>query len=175
MPIYTRKGDKGKTQLLGGENIKKSDPIISAMGEIDELNATIGVLRSFNKNPKNEKLLLTIQKDLFEIGAALAGKKSQTKFSSRIPEFEKKMDGIESKLPPLKNFILPDGDIFSAHAHLTRTICRRAERTVVAVANKNKRLNPQITVYLNRLSDLFFMLAREHNFNKKKKENIWAS
>lgn len=177
MPIYTRKGDKGFSVLIGGKRVAKNDLRIAAMGEIDELNASIGVLRTQKPLKKNAKILEQIQSDLFTIGAELAdpGKKLKMR---RIGEkdylmTEEIIDSLGRKLPRLNNFILPDGLPFSAHAHLSRTVCRRAERAAVAL-NKKEKINPQIIIYLNRLSDLLFMFAREHMFDKKKKETLYA-
>lgn len=195
MSIYTKSGDKGETELLGGKRISKSSLRIAAIGEVDELNAAIGVLRTSSeiKNQRskiktctkssrsmtdqNAKRILTrVQHNLFTIGTELADPNHHVTAprikETHVKKLEAWIDEREKKLPPLKNFILPGGTSFVASAHLARAVCRRAERAVVAI-HKKEPINPQIIIYLNRLSDLLFMLTREDNFEKKGKEIIW--
>lgn len=176
MPIYTRFGDKGQTVTLGGKQVPKDNPRVAACGEIDELNALLGVCISFMNAGKTKAMLEAIQKDLFVVGCELAatGKKKPISFIglSQVQELEKEIDAIESSLTPLNNFILPGGSKTASMLHLARTVCRRAERTVVTLARKEK-VNQQIITYLNRLSDLLFMLARATNRKKRIEEKIW--
>lgn len=166
----------GFTFLFGGRKVSKASAIANAIGSIDELNASLGVLRAYKPLRKTDQLLKRIQCDLFGIGAELADSQKKIKIhavdENDVGFLEKNIDALEKKLPPLKNFILPDGVLFSAHAHLCRTICRRAERHICALGQKSK-INAKIVVYINRLSDLLFMIAREHMFNKKQRETLW--
>lgn len=152
MKIYTKTGDGGTTSLFNGKRVKKSHKIIEALGTIDELNASMGLLK-----------LTDIQKDLMAISAEVAGYKNQV-LGSRVQWLEKEIDRMQKELPGLRNFILPTGQI-----HLARAVCRRAERRINFLKNKN------ILKYLNRLSDYLFVLARWENFKNKKKEIIWVT
>lgn len=167
MRIYTKGGDNGETGLIGGSRVSKDDMRICAIGEIDELNASLGILQTYKKTP----ILQTIQNDLFNIGAELAGGKS-TISESHVKALEIAIDAIESNLPELKHFIIPGGTQFSAHAHMSRAICRRAERSVVSLHIKSP-LNIHIIEYLNRLSDLLFVLAREEVYKEGQEETLW--
>jgi len=186
MSVYTRAGDKGKTHLYQGKIILKSSLRIEAIGSIDELNSTIGVaVAQFkNKNSKVKNELEKIQNDLFEIGGALANPSSKVqKLNSRVQNFEREIDKLEKKLPELKNFILPGGSLGGALLHLARTVSRRAERRIVELSEKDKqslrsdnlRVQNEIIIYMNRLSDLLFMFARSINNIEKKKEKVWKS
>lgn len=161
--ICTKSGDKGKTGLIGGFRISKTNPRICAIGDIDELSASLGVLKAYCKNKKNEKLLTRIQKELSVIGAELADsykKYIKKKITKKNTDFlEKQIYAFENKLPKLTKFILPGNSLFQSHAHMSRAICRRAERSIIKLHEK-KPLNSKIIMYLNRLSDLLFMLAR---------------
>lgn len=168
MRIYTKTGDKGETGLFGGKRVSKNHPRIWAYGEIDELNAIVGVLRSFGVPKKMDVLLKDIQKNLFVIGGGLQLQKSETE------KIEKMIDEYDAKLPELRNFILPGGSKTASLLHLARTVCRRAERRVVELSQKEK-ISENIIPYLNRLSDLFFILARMENKRLRKKETIWLS
>ena len=176
MAIYTRTGDKGKTSLMSGQRVSKSDLRVETYGTIDELNSAIGVVLSVISDKRKEirKELIKIQNDLLEIGSALANPASkQLKYlQQRVKEFEKFIDQMTEKMPPLKNFILPGGGKAGAILHLARAISRRAERKTVALNNKQK-VDNNIIIYLNRLSDLLFTMARFVNFKEKKKEIIW--
>lgn len=183
MHIYTKSGDKGETGLLGGRRVSKNDCRIFAIGAVDELNACIGIMRTHTTAEKTDTLLTQIQNDLFQIGAQLAdaeGKFTKNPIGEKeVAALENYIDALEKKLPPLKNFILPGGTPFSAHAHFARAVCRRAERQVVVLKEKTTGekapLGGQIIIYLNRLSDLLFMLAREEMFDKGEKETIWKA
>lgn len=177
MRIYTKTGDRGETGLLGFARVSKTDLRIHAIGEVDELNAMLGILRSMKSAKGTAIVLQQIQNDLFLLGAELADmRKTDNKIrgigGEDVQFLEHAIDERDARLPELKNFILPDGVPFSAHAHLARAICRRAERSAVAL-HKKTPLNPQLLIYLNRLSDLLFILAREEMQRKKKKETIW--
>ena len=170
MKIYTKTGDKGETGLFGGERVSKNSPRIEAYGTIDELNAFIGlaVIEVSDKSVKD--LLQKIQNWLFSIGADLAtpdNEKTKKLNVFRTPEeyylyIEKEIDNYESKLDELRNFILPGGTKGAALLHICRTITRRAERMVVAL-NSTVKIGNNIIIFLNRLSDLFFVLARFDN------------
>ncbi|MGA2911728.1 MAG: cob(I)yrinic acid a,c-diamide adenosyltransferase [Candidatus Levyibacteriota bacterium] len=177
MPIYTRFGDKGKTALHTGKTVSKGSSRVEAYGNLDELNSFLGVVVSRIKDKKIKQEILAIQSDLFEIGASLAGpgekeyKVLGEKLKKRVVEFEKEIDVLTQKLPKLKNFILPGGKTGSL-LHYARTVARRAERRTVMLAEKEAVLS-EILVYLNRLSDLLFTLARYINYKEKQKETVW--
>lgn len=163
MPIYTRSGDDGTTALFGDKRVLKSDLQIEAYGGLDELSAYLGLLISKAKNKDDKELLTFIQKDLYQIMGYLAGAKINLDYLAKeVIKFEKIIDTLESKLPKLTQFILPQGTELSVHAHVARTICRRAERSVVRYDNSLKI----IIRYLNRLSDLLFTFARTYNANE---------
>lgn len=170
MSIYTRTGDKGKTSLYGGKRVSKSDPQVEAYGSIDELTSFIGLI-SLKLKVKSEKLyLLEIQKDLYQIMAFLSGSNVTVNYlNKRVIEFEKQIDRMDKKLPKLTRFILPGGNELSAWFHILRTICRRSERNAVRLFNNltiKQSNNELILKYLNRLSDLFFTLARYYTRGK---------
>ncbi len=174
MKVYTKFGDKGKTALVGRVT-DKDDPRVAAYGEVDELNALLGVVISFTKHEDIIDILIPIQKDLFIIGADLAnvqGEKLNKISPVRVSEFEKIIDEIWDQLPQLTHFVLPGGTQTASMLHLARTVCRRAERSIIALSKKEK-INPDIIVYINRLSDLLFTLARFANRKEKIEETIW--
>jgi len=153
--IYTRTGDNGTTALRGGKRVRKDAPRIEACGTVDELNSAIGLARSLHTDRKLDAILTGIQRELFDVGATLAGKPEQSRnMTPRIPAMEKLIDQLETELPPLKEFILPVGPL-----HLARAVCRRAERACVTLAADEKGIEP-VVGYLNRLGDLLFVLAR---------------
>src|SRR5258706_6289450 len=166
MKIYTKTGDGGETGLVGGGRVPKDDPRVRAYGDVDETNAAIGLAASLELPIFEVDSLQAIQRDLFAIGAELATpdpSKLRTAITAdRVASLEKLIDQYETYLPPLKSFILPGGTRKAAAFHLARTICRRAERSVVTLA-RDTQINPLIIHYLNRLSDLLFMLARGCN------------
>lgn len=179
MAVYTKKGDTGTTSLFGGvSRRKKYDIRINAYGTVDELNSCLGLVSSFltNRSRKVKPVLEQIQKDLFEIASELATEPASKKpFNlevSRIKGLEKVIDALEGSLPPLQNFIFSGGSKPGALLHLARTICRRAEREIVYLADKEE-VNSNIVVYINRLSDTLFMLAREVNRLEKSPEQVW--
>ncbi len=173
MRIYTRTGDGGKTSLYGGRRVLKSDIRIEAYGNVDELNSVIGMVLAEKKIAKNLKpFLKKIQENLFLIGSLLAGYKSSKQFTDGSKQLEKWIDSLEEKLPELRNFILPGGTKTASILHLARTVCRRAERRVVEL-NQKETVDKNIIIYLNRLSDLFFEMARLVNSKAGIKETIW--
>jgi cob(I)alamin adenosyltransferase len=178
MSIYTRFGDKGKTSLYGGKTVSKGSLRIDAYGSFDELNSAIGVVLANLKDPGVRKELLLIQNDLFAIGASLANimekKKLEKYLGKRAGDFEKKIDSLAKKLPELMNFILPGGGKAGSFLHLARTICRRLERRVVELSEKES-VGKETLIYINRLSDLLFTFARFLNYKDKKKEVIWKT
>lgn len=165
--IYTKKGDFGETSLQGGRTVSKTDPIVESVGTIDELNATLGVASVYIDQPDLSLLLYHIQNNLFDIGAELSAAgvdpemltKSYRVSSVMVEALEKAIDYYDENLKPLTAFILPGGSKGSAYLHLARTVCRRAERRVIA----SQFDNPDLLIYLNRLSDLLFVLARYLN------------
>lgn len=176
MKIYTRAGDKGKTTLRDGKRVLKSHLRLEAYGSVDELSSSLGIaiVNLKNKTLKNE--LLLIQKDLFELGGQLAIAKKNIRLDAylekRVKNFEKLIDKWTEKLPRLTHFILPGGGKNSAYLHLSRTICRRAERMVVSLSRK-ETVDKNIIAYLNRLSDVLFTMARFANKIDKEKEIVW--
>lgn len=180
MKIYTKTGDKGETALFGGERVPKDALRIEAYGTVDELNSVLGIVRSLKPEKKLDAILLKLQNDLFVLGADLA-----TPIASRnsiIPRIqrsnavslEKIIDRFEKPLQPLKAFILPGGSPVAAYLHLARTVCRRAERHVVRLS-RNEDTGSSVMIYLNRLSDLLFVLARYANYCEHHKEPKWVS
>jgi cob(I)alamin adenosyltransferase len=171
MKIYTRTGDLGDTGLFGGGRVPKDHPRVSAYGDVDELNAAIGVARAADPLPRIDDLLLPIQRDLFAIGALLATPNREKMAqhlakaqldADRVIQLEHAIDACERDLEPLKAFVLPGGTQKAAALHVARTVCRRAEREIVRLQRKEEI--PQIVItYLNRLSDLLFVFARLSN------------
>lgn len=174
MKVYTKFGDKGSTQLLGGSVVPKNDPRVEAYGNIDELNALLGIAVSFSDSGELKESLTKIQNDLFVIGAELASKSGKPKRipPSRVSELESEIDLMWDQLPPLQNFILPGGSKTASLLHHARTVCRRAERSIVSLSQKEP-VDPDIIVYVNRVGDLLFTMARYVNYRKKVPERIW--
>lgn len=178
MPIYTKTGDRGQTSLMGGKRISKANLRVESYGTVDELNSVIGVVIAHlpAKNTPLEDALVAIQHDLLEIGAQLANPSSEplSFLPERVSDFEKMIDEFTAALPELTHFILPGGGQTGSTLHLARTICRRLERTLVRLADKEK-VDQTIIMYVNRLSDLFFTMARFTNHMTGEKETIWKS
>ena len=181
MKIYTKTGDKGETGLFGGGRVSKSHPRVEAYGDIDELNAVIGLARSIEMMPRIDEVLAPVQRDLFSLGALLATPnhdkvKQQLEKAriddTRISELERAIDDGEAELEPLTAFILPGGTPKSAALHVARTVCRRAERKVISLGSEVD-VPPVVVKYLNRLSDLLFVLARVANRRAGAPEVIW--
>ncbi len=157
--IYTRSGDKGTTGLGDGSRVEKDHPRIEAIGTVDELNSSIGLLRSRALPESLDELLLQIQHELFDLGAELSVPGRNAIDEDCVKRLEQALDHYNADLPKLPEFILPAGGDATGHCHMARTICRRAERTVYTAA-KVQEINPQANAYLNRLSDLLFVVAR---------------
>ena len=178
MKIYTKTGDKGETSLFGGTRVSKESLRIETYGTVDELNSVIGVCRSINTEKQIDSILEDIQNTLFTLGADLATPKETKKKkiirinSTAVTRLERYIDDIDKSLEPLKNFILPGGNQTAASLHSARTVCRRAERLLVQLARKEK-IGEQPLIYLNRLSDLLFVLARRVNALSKTPETKW--
>lgn len=180
MKIYTKSGDDGTTALVGGKRIPKTDLRIDAYGTVDELNSIIGVAIEWVKSPKISALLISLQSKLFDVGSDLACE-LDGKFQVRridktdISALELHIDAFDENLDPLKNFILPGGSKGSAFLHQCRTVCRRAERMAIHCQEAGIEINDKVIPYLNRLSDLFFILARAENAHLSVKDVIWVS
>lgn len=176
LKIYTRTGDTGQTSLFGGARVAKNDPRIEAYGTVDELSSFIGVARAVTLPTSVDEQLHHAQVDLFEIGAHLASP-GTSRFPgvdvSRIEELERAIDAMTSELAPLTSFILPAGSLGAAHLHVARTVCRRAERLVVALQDDTPATQSTIA-YLNRLSDYLFVAARFANFKSGVADVPWA-
>lgn len=177
MKIYTRTGDRGETSLFGGTRVAKNDPRIEAYGTIDELNSFIGVARASWPASPCDGELAHVQSDLFDAGAHLASP-GTSRFAgidaSRIESLERGIDAMEAELAPLKNFILPGGSLAAAQLHVARSVCRRAERLVVALHDESAPTQSTIA-YLNRLSDYLFVAARFANLRNGVSDVPWAS
>ncbi|MBK8943690.1 MAG: cob(I)yrinic acid a,c-diamide adenosyltransferase [Ignavibacteriae bacterium] len=180
MKIYTKTGDDGSTSLFGGTRVQKNNIRINAYGTIDELNSVIGLAVSNNVSEEIKIELEQIQNLLFQIGSELASPenvKSEVIKKTSVEEInylEKLIDKFDEKLPTLKNFILPGGNISASLLHFARTICRRAERIIVELKDCES-INNNILVFVNRLSDLLFVLARYENFVTTTPEIIWKT
>ena len=178
MKIYTKRGDKGETSLFGGKRVSKGTLRVETYGTVDELNAVIGVCRSLTTGKEIPPILERVQHQLFVLGADLASPNILS--ASKLPRIddthvsylEKCIDAADGVLPPLRNFILPSGTEAASMLHLARAVCRRAERFAVRLT-KTEHVNPHSIIYLNRLSDLLFVLARRANALKKKSETRW--
>jgi cob(I)alamin adenosyltransferase len=176
MPIYTKTGDRGQTSLMGGKRVSKSNLRVESYGTVDELNSIIGVVIAHlpAKNTPFEDSLEAIQYDLLEIGASLANPQSVPLpyLFDRVTEFEQMIDEFTTNLPELTHFILPGGGVTGASLHHARTICRRLERVLVRLQDKEP-IDATIVMYVNRLSDLFFTMARFTNHLTGEKETVW--
>jgi cob(I)alamin adenosyltransferase len=178
--IYTKSGDRGDTGLGDGSRVPKDHPRVAAYGSVDELNSVLGLLLASDPLLAERELVRSIQNDLFDVGADLclplsAEEKSGTRLRLRPEQavrLEKAIDRLNAVLAPLTSFILPGGTRAAAWCHLARTVCRRAERDVVTL-NRAESVNPEAIVYLNRLSDLLFVLARWYN-GMGKDDVLWV-
>ena len=180
MKIYTRTGDAGQTGLFGGGRVSKTHPRVEAYGDVDELNAALGMARAIEPLPRIDEVLRPVQRDLFAIGALLATPdrdkmKRQLEKASiderRVGELEHAIDEGDAELEPLRSFIVPGGTPKAAALHVARTVCRRAERRVIAL--EQEEIPAVVLVYLNRLSDLLFTLARVANRRAGAGEVTW--
>ena len=177
--IYTKTGDKGETSLIGGTRLPKQHIRIEAYGEVDELNSWIGLVRDQKIDANSITILLEIQDRLFTIGALLA---SDGDNKMKLPEIieadivllEKEIDAMESALPPMKSFVLPGGNAIVSYCHISRCVCRRAERSVLRLA-ENEKVNELVYKYLNRLSDYLFVLSRKLAQDLGATETPWVA
>jgi cob(I)alamin adenosyltransferase len=179
MKIYTRKGDDGTTGLLGGVRVPKHHARIEAYGNVDELNSYIGLLRDLLNPSSHAEFLLAVQDRLFTIGSHLAldpeheGKMKLPELAAAdVTALETEMDAMDEQLAPMKNFVLPGGNLAVSHCHIARCICRRAERSIVFLAEQS-HVNPLILEYMNRLSDYLFTLSRKISSEKGAVETPW--
>ncbi len=181
MRIYTRTGDRGETGLFGGGRVPKDHPRVAAYGDVDELNSAIGVVRATEPVALHDDLLQSVQRDLFSIGGHLATpdpdkvRKALARAElaeGRVAEFERIMDEADAELPALRAFVLPAGTPKAAALHLARTVCRRAERSVIHLGHEAE-VPELFVVYLNRLSDLLFTLARLANHRAGSGDVVW--
>ena len=179
MKIYTKTGDTGETSLFDNTRVSKADARVDAYGEVDELNACLGVARALDLDPDLHSAVEQIQKELFAIGARLADPSQRIAgrvhkadvLADQIARLEQTIDRLDTELPPLRRFILPGGSRAGAALHLARTICRRAERRVIALGGE--AVDPVLVIYLNRLSDLLFVMARAANHRSGVPEIEW--
>ena len=182
MKIYTKKGDSGNTSLIGGEIVKKNNIKVDAYGNIDELNSFLGLVRDFSDDDQVNDIIVTIQKKLFSIGSllALGDYKSVTKIDNKklqikkidIDYIENEIDKIDKNLSPITKFTIPGGNKLISYLHIARCVCRRAERKISCV-NEIEKLDPNIPAYINRLSDLLFILSRFFCKKLNVKELYW--
>jgi len=184
--IYTKTGDDGTTSLIGGERVQKDDAQVAAYGEVDELNAWLGICRALATEKRRLDLvqkLEQIQSILFEIGSILATKESWSGMPEikehDVAQLETWIDLLEESLPELKNFILPGSDLLSAHLHVARATCRRAERAIIGLSHlylgRGEKIADNIVTYINRLSDLLFTMARFEAQSAGGNDLIWTS
>jgi cob(I)alamin adenosyltransferase len=177
--IYTRAGDGGETGLWGGRRARKDDPRVEACGAVDELNAAVGWARALDPGAEVDAVLEAVQRDLLQVGADLADPGGRDGAAprlgpDRVRALEEAIDRLDARLPRLDRFILPGGSPAGAALHVARTVGRRAERRVVALAGR-EAVNPQVIAYLNRLSDLLFVLARTANRAAGIPETTWEA
>jgi cob(I)alamin adenosyltransferase len=180
MKIYTKTGDQGTTGLYGGQRVSKDSPRIAAYGDVDELNAILGVARADTSHEPIRKALSEVQIALFTLGAQLASPKQDPRIpvmtSAHIDALERQIDVVTDTLPPMRHFILPGGSKTSAFLHLARTVCRRAERTTVHLSGlPGEPVDHWVMIYLNRLSDFLFCLARLANQLENIEDTPWIS
>jgi cob(I)alamin adenosyltransferase len=181
MKIYTKTGDAGMTGLFGGGRVAKDHPRVEAYGDVDELNAALGLARAIEVMPRIDEVLVPIQRDLFAIGALLATPDREKMRQhlekanvddQRVGQLERAIDDADRELEPLRAFVLPGGTPKAAALHVARTVCRRAERRVVRL-QADEQLPQVVVIYLNRLSDLLFTLARLANRRANAGEVTW--
>jgi cob(I)alamin adenosyltransferase len=171
--IYTRTGDDGTTGLGNGERVRKDDLRVEAYGTVDELNSTLGVVQACGLSDGPAQLLAGIQQKLFDLGGELCIPETMTLSASDVDQLELALDKLNATLPPLKDFILPGGNQAAAACHMARTVCRRAERRLISLGEQSS-VNAYSVSYLNRLSDLLFVLARSLNVASGDAEVLWT-
>lgn len=180
MKIYTKTGDKGDTALFGGKRVSKGELRIEAYGTVDELNSYVGLLRDQSVNLMRKDILVEIQDRLFTIGSILATEPGNTKVkipmlsTEDVTRLELEIDKMESDLLPMKSFVLPGGHPSVSFGHITRTVCRRAERLVIRL-HQSEAIDPLVITYLNRLSDYFFVLCRKMAKELNAEETPWKA
>jgi len=178
MKIYTKKGDSGTTSLLGGSRVPKHHLKIEAYGTVDELNSHIGMIRDLNSDESLRPILLEIQDRLFTLGSKLALEEGNTKVNiphlekADIQLLEKEIDKMDEELPEMRSFVLPGGATIISATHIARCVCRRAERMCVHLS-ENEKVDEEIIVYLNRLSDYLFVLSRKFTKDLNAEETPW--
>ncbi len=177
MKIYTKTGDKGQTGLYGNKRVDKDCINIQSIGDLDELNSSLGICKSVCNHNELSYRLEIIQNWLFEAGSEIATPLVHPKYkkwitSEQIIQLENDIDNMETSLAPLSNFILPGGSLLSSHLQLSRSICRRAERSLINL-NRTQDINHEILVFLNRLSDWLFVASRFSNKLEKTKDILW--
>jgi len=179
--VYTRTGDKGETSLVGGVRIKKSDIRLEAYGTVDELSAQLGMLVAMMEEGEERQFIIRVQNNLFNVCTHLATDQSQTPLypsahlaEGEIPQMEGRIDKLMKMLPERQGFVLPGGTPIAAQAHICRTVCRRAERRIAALAEV-AQIGAEMQQYVNRLSDYLFVLAKIINFNAGVSEIVWQN
>ena len=179
VPLYTGTGDGGETALVDGTRVSKAELRVAAYGDIDELNATLGLVLAVGLDAELDEIIATIQRDLFALGthvadprAKVTARVAKTKLDeASVRRLETWIDTLEAELPPLRRFLLPGGGPGGATLHVARTVCRRAERSIVALGVE--AVSPRLLRYINRLSDLLFVLARMANYRSRVQEREW--
>lgn len=179
MKIYTKTGDKGMTSLVGGTRVAKTDARLEAYGTVDELNAHLGLLVAYLSDGDDKTFLRQVQDTLFAVGSHLATDRRKTELKAasiitpgQVEAVERAIDSIDRLLPPLTAFVLPGGSLGAAQCHVCRTVCRRAERRILALADEVE-IAPELLAYVNRLSDYLFVLSRKINLDADKDEIFW--
>lgn len=179
MKIYTKTGDKGTTSLVGGTRVPKTHIRLEAYGTVDELNSNLGLLITYLTDNRDKKFLQHVQDKLFAVGSHLATDQEKTKLyeisvitPALIEAIEQEIDYLDTLLTSLSNFILPGGSRGAAICHICRTVCRRAERRILALAEQVE-ISSELLIYVNRLSDYLFTLSRKINLDEKKEEIFW--
>jgi cob(I)alamin adenosyltransferase len=179
--VYTRTGDQGETSLVGGVRIKKSNIRLEAYGTVDELSAHLGMLVAMMKEGDEREFVIRIQNNLFNVCTHLATDQSQTQLypsahlaEGEIASLEQRIDNLMKQLPERQGFVLPGGVPAACQAHICRTVCRRAERRIAALAEE-AQIAPEMQQFVNRLSDYLFVLAKIINFNEGKSEIVWQN
>lgn len=177
--VYTKTGDKGTTSLVGGTRVPKTHVRLEAYGTVDELNSNLGLLNTYLQNEDERDFILGIQHKLFVIGSHLATDQEKTRLKSAsiisagdIESIEREIDKLDEQLPELRAFILPGGSRGAAVCHICRTVCRRAERRILALS-ETTTVSPEVLAFVNRLSDYLFVLSRKINFDEQNNEIFW--
>lgn len=180
MKVYTKTGDNGQTSLIGGKRVSKCCQRLESYGTVDELNAHIGVLATYCDDPHDTLFLTDVQSVLFTVGGYLATDTSEkepsegcTLTADMVSAVEAEIDRLQEMLPPLRSFILPGGSRAAAMSHVCRTVCRRAERAILRLAESGADIDGNVEAYVNRLSDYFFVLARKLNFDNGVDDRAW--